>query len=251
MRYSISPSRLARYFYHDCERQLLASASGHLNGDQQEGMEEDTSLVVELLQDTGYEWEERVIERHLDHAQVHIAPGEGKLSERFFTQAEFLQLLPRLEDGDWVYQPTLKVGSDFHKRYGLDAELIHFPACRPDLLRYRDGKFEIVDVKASDALKASHRVQVAFYAMVLEDILPQGEAGVNSQDGYIWLYECDEPKVFELGPSLRVLRNFFSDRLQPILRQSYHAQDPLNGVSAAQEWLWPGPRTFDMCHHPP
>ena len=219
MQYSISPSRLARYFYHDCERQLLVGASGNQQKGEQTGMEEDTSLVVELLQDTGYDWEERVLEEHLKDHNVHIPPGEEKLSERFFTQNQFHQLLPQLQEGDWVYQPTLKVGPDFHRRYNLDSNLVRFPACRPDLLRYRNGKFEIIDVKASDALKASHRVQVAFYALVLEDVLPIDTAGLNTEAGYIWLYECPEPELFELGPSIRVLRDFLTNRLQNILSQ--------------------------------
>jgi DNA replication ATP-dependent helicase/nuclease Dna2 len=234
MRYYISPSKLARYFYHDCERQLLASASGDLPGIAPEGMEKDTSLVMELLQDSGYDWEERVLEHHLKEARVHIAPGDGRLSERFFSQLQFLEMLPNLKDGDWVYQPTLKVSLDFHERYGLDPELIHFPACRPDLLRFRNGKFEIVDVKASDALKASHRVQVAFYALVLEDILPNQQEGVNNEDGYIWLYECNEPESFELAPSLRVLKNFFSDKLQTVLQQPY--QKAFWHLSSRCEW---------------
>lgn len=176
--------------------------------------------VLELLQSGGYDWEQKVVEEHLC-GRVRIAPGDSPLTDRHFTTKAFLELLPSLKDGDWVYQPSLQPGKLVHERFQLNEELLEFPACRPDLLHYKDGHLTIVDVKASEALKASHRVQVAFYALILELILQQAQSEIRADrsQGGVWLYETDQPEFFSLGPSLTILERFLESELEPLLAQ--------------------------------
>ena len=219
-RFLVSPSKLARYFYHNCERQLqcaLASAEHRAQCGVSLPREEANS-IVELLQDAGYGWEERVVEAHLK-GPVRIAPGNGALSERAFSPNQTLDQLAQLRDGEWLYQGTLRPPLDFAQSYGLDPQQVAFSACRPDLLWVCDGRIRVVDVKASDALRASHRVQVALYVLLLEQTMRgvSSSLKVDRETAYVWLYETDEPKPFALGPTLSILEGFLRQDLARIL----------------------------------
>lgn len=210
----VSPSKLARFFYHDCERQLKAAlgAPEQLKAWGVSTSVTDTNPVTALLQDSGYNWEEQVVGQILA-GKARIAAGEGALSRRVFTAAQTLEQLASLAEGEWLYQPTLQPGPGFNLRYQLDPELVRFADCRPDLLRVREGKLQVIDVKASDALKASHRVQVAFYALLLEEALRGAGSPltIDREHGFIWLYNKAEPSPFPLAPSIAILEGFLRD----------------------------------------
>jgi hypothetical protein len=107
--FNVSPSKLARFFYHDCERQLKA-AVGSPEQREQWGMTTpvaEENSVVRLLQDSGYDWEEKVV-RELLGGQATIAPGEGPLSERVFPPAESLQKLAEMVEGEWSARPAAR-----------------------------------------------------------------------------------------------------------------------------------------------
>lgn len=216
----VSPSSLARYFYHNCERQLQCALASPTQRSAYalELEEEEVNPLVQLLQDAGYGWEEKVVGQSLDGV-VKIAPGEGALSERVFSAAETLFHLANLGEGDWLYQGTLRPPEDFAQRYGLDPTIVRFSACRPDLLWVKDGKIRVVDVKASETLRASHRVQVALYALLLEIALEglPTSLRVDRDQAYVWLYETGEPKAFDLRPTLSILEGFLRQDLGRIL----------------------------------
>jgi hypothetical protein len=93
----ISPSDVARYFFHDCERFLRfrtsskaeKAASGIPDHDF------DRSLLMRAILESGCRWEEEVVTRLLN-GNVHIAPGDGDLNLRRFTFDETIALLSQL-----------------------------------------------------------------------------------------------------------------------------------------------------------
>ena len=110
------------------------------------------------------------------------------------------------------------------QRYGLDPDLVEFADCFPDLLwaRPADGRAElvVVDAKASDMMKLSHRIQVALYTVLLEQFLI--DTGLDSRlqvagEGAVWLYRQPEPEPFPLNRIRPALEHFLRHELTPIL----------------------------------
>ena len=108
------------------------------------------------------------------------------------------------------------------KDLGVDTEKFAFPSCRPDLLFMAeiDGKptLQVIDVKASDALKQSHQIQIALYALILEAIAEKEHLPftVDLTRGFVWLYNTDAPEIFELSHSLSIVRGFRRFNLETI-----------------------------------
>jgi hypothetical protein len=179
--------------------------------------------VTEAILQGGFAWEEKVIANRLK-GRVKIADGSGPLHKRAHEIKESLSILKALKPNQAIYQPTLKVPETFGRRYGLDPRLCDFPACRPDLIHFTSDdagnpRLRIVDIKASAALKESHRVQAAIYVLMVQDILEaQGlNLPLDVEKAGIWLFEKGEPEWFDLGLSISIVERFFSQRLPEIL----------------------------------
>lgn len=227
-RFYVSPSRIARYWYHECDRYLRYATVPRRNR-ASEGVpdvEIDHQLVTRLLKQGGFAWEERVVRDHLA-GQVVVAPaaGDGPLHERVHGVEETLDAIAAAEETTAIYQTTLRPSASFYARYGLDPDLVGFTDCHPDLLLFEtagDGRLEVrvVDVKASAFTKLSHRIQVGLYTRILEDALADAglDARVTTGDqGGVWLYETDEPEWFDLVRILPPLETFLAHDLAPIL----------------------------------
>ena len=74
-----SPSAIARYFFHDCERFLrFLAASAELR--RKEGLPEvefDHSPLIRALLDSGYAWEETVLQQYAG-VDVLVGPVKGR-----------------------------------------------------------------------------------------------------------------------------------------------------------------------------
>lgn len=175
-RYSLSPSRIARYFYHECERYLRYHATPKALRTQAEvpKIPWNQSPVTEAILAGGFAWEEKVITEKLGK-RVKIAKGRGKLHERAHDSASSLDILQKMRPGQAVYQPTLQVPASFLETYNLSPDICEFPPCRPDLLQVdREAGQKVprvIDIKASSAHKASHRMQATLYALMLQEII--------------------------------------------------------------------------------
>jgi hypothetical protein len=220
----LGPARIARYFYHECERYLRYHATPRAVR-AAEGVPDPTdrpSPVTEAILADGYTWEERVVRDHLQ-SKAHVAPGAGALHERAHGVRETLARLATLRPGEYLYQPTLEAPEAFLARYGLDPARCRFPPCRPDLLHLiedeRGRRLQAIDVKASHALKTSHRIQVALYALLLRDVLAAAGSSlpVDLDAGGVWLYGQPAPEPVELGGAVRLLERFLRDDLPGIL----------------------------------
>src|SRR5438552_1248668 len=105
----ISPSRVARFYFHECERYLRYSSTPRADR-ATEGIAStpyDTSPVTHAILDGGYEWEEQVLGTYLT-GRVHIAPesepGQA-VRDRVATAEKSKELLSTLQPGQFVYQP--------------------------------------------------------------------------------------------------------------------------------------------------
>ncbi|MCM2466206.1 bifunctional RecB family nuclease/DEAD/DEAH box helicase [Methanoculleus oceani] len=220
-RFNLSPSLIGRFFYHDCERYLRYHATPEQEREKA-GIPAVTiarSPVTRALLEAGIRWEEEVVRTKLD-GRVRLPDGTGPLSGRSFSIEESFNLFPRLSPGEAIYQSTIPVSVHFLKSYGLDPEQHRFSPCRPDLVRLgEEGCLQIIDIKASEDLSVSHRIQATLYALILDhalDLLGL-DLGVDRNRAGIWLYGEDEPEPFDLHLNIRVIENFFRHRLPGIL----------------------------------
>lgn len=233
-RFAVSPSRIARYYFHECDRYLRYAAVPKRNRDA-EGVPPyrfDTNVVTRAILDGGYLWEEEVVRSHLDDVVIAAddngngSDGSVALHERTLGRDETLAALADAGPGRTIYQPTLTAPESLHREYGLDPDLVAFADCRPDLLVVTAGDtqgelvVEVVDVKASAAQKLSHRIQVGLYSLILTHVL--ADAGLDGAlrvggRGGVWLFEHDEPEWFGLTEILPPIETFLANELTPLL----------------------------------
>jgi DNA replication ATP-dependent helicase Dna2 len=160
--FNLSPSRIARFFYHECERYMRYHATPRKRW-KEDGIPStswDTSPVTAAILEGGFTWEREIIQKKLK-GRVRIARGDGPINERAFDIEQSLSILPGLKTGEAVYQPTFQAPDSFLERYKVPHDLCEFPPCRPDILQVHDNDgsacLRVIDVKASTSLKVSQR----------------------------------------------------------------------------------------------
>ncbi|HWG47169.1 MAG TPA: AAA domain-containing protein [Gemmataceae bacterium] len=223
--FRISPSTIARYFFHDCER-FLYYTSATPQERKRQGIPKpafDQSPLVESILASGYQWETEVVERLLK-GKVVVAGGPGELHTRRLPLAQTLRHLRREPAGRFLYQPTLAPPPDFYDTYGINPKQIVISDNHPDLIAVLPGEdggrlLRVVDLKRGEALKLTHRVQILFYALELQAILDaEGiDARVDLDHGAVWLGKQSEPEVFDLGDFRPHLERFLRHDLGRIL----------------------------------
>ena len=223
--FRISPSTIARYFFHDCERFLYYTSATPRERQRQDIPKPafDQSPLVESILASGYQWEREVVERLLK-GKVVVAPGPGELHTRRLPLAQTLRHLRREPAGRFLYQPTLAPPPDFYAAHGIDPAVIAISDNHPDLIAILPGEdggrlLRIVDLKRGEALKLTHRVQILFYALELQAMLDaEGiDARVDLEHGAVWLGKQPEPEIFALGDFRPHLERFLRHDLGRIL----------------------------------
>ena len=219
----LSPTLVARYFFFECPRYLRLEAVPL--GTRQVGRLPSgalrPSLAARFLTEEGERWETEVVTTMLPPDRVHMAgrgmPNPGKHRLR---PVQTQQLLATAAPGEYLFQATLVPPRDLLAPYGLGPGLCRFKECVPDLLAVGEGGVvRVVDVKASELLRGSHRVQVAFYALVLDRVLRDSGLPLHAdvEVGGVWLHGQERPEWFDLAPGMRVLRDFFAADLPAML----------------------------------
>jgi hypothetical protein len=224
-----SPSTIARYFFHDCERFLYYSAAG-AEQRKREGIPDPAlgrSPLVEAILESGFRWEEEVVQRLL-RGRVVVAPGAGALHTRRLSPAQTLRHLRREPAGRWLYQPTLSPPWQFYESHGIAPALVVIGDNHPDLVEILpDGDggrlLRVVDVKRGEMLKLTHRVQVLLYALELQALLDAAGitvARVDLDRGAVWLGNQPAPEVFDVSTFRPHLERFLRRDLGRILSRS-------------------------------
>ncbi|WP_067051216.1 bifunctional RecB family nuclease/DEAD/DEAH box helicase [Methanofollis ethanolicus] len=221
---NLSPSLIARYFFHDCPRFLRYSATppARRRADGVPDAVEDKSITSRILTTKGFAWEDEVVGRRIP-GKVLVAEGGAVIHERRFSADESKKILAAVRPGTGVYQSTLIVPKRFYARYGLDPAVCTFNECRPDLLWCVDGEdrplLRVIDLKATDRVKTSHRIQVALYSLILESVLAEHaiERAADGAAAGIWLQDADAPEMLDIGMDTDVLATFLARDLGPIL----------------------------------
>jgi hypothetical protein len=225
----VSPSTIARYYFHECER-FLRYVATPVGSRLAEGIPKapfDTSPVTRAILDGGYVWEEEVVGRHLgDSVEIAKADGVQPVRDRIHGVDASRRLISDLRPGRYVYQPTLQVPTSFYEHYGIDPNVVVFSDCRPDLITcFEDEnaprRLRVIDVKASPGLKLSHRIQATLYTIILEHAL--GNWGVTDRDvAYepgIWLAGAPNPETFDVRAMRPPLENFLRRDLQSLMEK--------------------------------
>jgi DNA replication ATP-dependent helicase Dna2 len=226
-RFNLSPSRLARFYFHECDRYLryAAATKEQRAVDGIPPIELDRNLVTKAVLESGYVWEREIVEVLLgDRAVIADAHRSVPLHRRRHSVEQTLEVLGCAPPGTAIYQPTLRAPDSFYETYDLDPELVRLVDCHPDLVMVdsTDAGIElrVVDAKASSEMKLAHRIQTALYTLLLRHAVEA--AGLDdalgiSRVGGVWLYGRAEPEWFELARIAPQLETFLTHELTPLL----------------------------------
>lgn len=222
----ISPSDVARYFFHNCERFLRYRASDKAEK-ASAGIPDhdfDRSPLMRAIMESGNRWEEEVVTRLLK-GRVHIASGDGELNQRRFKFDETVALLRTAKPGTFIYQATLRASPLFYQTHGLDPSLVSFSDNHPDLISVLEGAgrrlLRVIDVKRGTTLQVAYRVQILLYALELEAMLREAgitDACVDMERAGVWLGGHDQPEEFDLAAVRPHVEQFLRVDLDRILR---------------------------------
>ena len=203
--FGVSPSTLARYFFHDCDRFLrfCATRQPSRNGVPQRRYE--SGPVMAQVLDSGRTWEEQILTNHLA-GRALVAEGDGALADRVWSVEESIALLRRARHREFLYQLTLRAPASLYEALDIDPAQIEITDNRPDLVQVTaDGaggrRFRVIDVKRGSTVRLPYRIQVLFYAIELDHVLRAGgiDGRVDLETGAAWLGGAPEPESFDLG----------------------------------------------------
>ena len=207
--YRLTPSRLGHAFQHTCDRQLKLSlsADSDLIDPWLSLKKAPETRTQSAIFQAGYQWEEQVITLLQEQGMALSFPaGEGPLTNRKESFEESIKRLQLAEQGQYLYQLTLTPPKELYSDLGLNPEEVELRTNYPDLIyvdQDAEGNrcFKVIDIKRSKKLKISHRIQVCFYALELQALLPLYEikGSVDLFTGGVWLGETEEPTWFSLS----------------------------------------------------
>src|SRR5919106_2348186 len=226
-RFNLAPSRLARYYFFECDRFLRYDATPR-DRRGEEGIPRrdfDTSPVTQAILAGGQAWEEHVLTTMVPDA-ITGAPDAEAPADITGRTLDYVRTVAALRDvgaGTAIYQPTLRAPRSMYDAYGLDSELVTFSDSRPDLLMVVDGEhgpeIRVVDLKASDFMKLSHRIQVGIYTLLLRHVLRAEGIGhyQAARVGGVWLFQAEEPEWFPLSGIIPPIEAFLERELTDLL----------------------------------
>lgn len=229
----ISPSRVARFYFHECERYLRYSSTPSAER-AAEGIPStpfDTRPVTQAILESGYAWEEEVLATRLgDRAEVAPpAEPDQPFRDRVLSAEESREVLGDLTPGRFAYQPTLTTPPGFYEEYGIDPAIVSVTDSRPDLIEcYEDDegilRLRVIDVKASPGVKLSHRIQATMYTLLIDHVLQDWgfEDRHVSPEGGIWLANTDDFEKFDIRAMRPPLETFLHEELQQIMETPAH-----------------------------
>ena len=240
--FRISPSRIAQYFGMNCQRYLRfssASSQARILADHvpSPSAERDYSRAIF---ESGYAWEHEVLHELIAPENLHIAPGDKPLTDRYFSPAQTVDVLRSALPGSYIYEMTLVAPDSFYARHNMDTDLVMLSPCRPDLVEVLPAPegapysrvLRIIDMKRSHSIHASHYIQLAMYALLLEAVLEQegiDDTRVDRTYGAIWLGGHPTPTPCNLTGIYAHLDDFLRHDVHhifsaPLNRVTWHVQ---------------------------
>ncbi|PSO19516.1 hypothetical protein C7G42_14790 [Bradyrhizobium sp. MOS003] len=215
----LSGSTIKSWFQYRCERKT-----------RYETMDPAELAAVPVAKDNrenrwailGVDFEERVVQR-LSQEKVVLRPPKGdKEGLREGLAAEFLR---GRGNADYAAQLKLKprlrpawLGNNLELRRSF-ADLV----CRTTVRG--KANFRIIDVKATRSARAFHKMQVAFYALLLDAVINENAiVGEIDPEGEIWRIPDDgdaegdrwQVESFAIEPYKRLVREFCANTLSEI-----------------------------------
>ncbi len=240
--FRISPSRIAQYFGMNCQRYLRfssASSKARILADNvpEAAPARDYSRAIF---ESGYAWEREVLETLIPAERLHVAPGDKPLTDKYFSPEQTLDVLRAAQPGSYIYEMTLVAPEAFYTKRHIDTDLVMMSPCRPDLVEVIEAPqgsayrrmFRIIDMKRSHSVHASHYIQLAMYALLLEELLrAEGieDACVDLTHGAIWLGGHEQPTPCDLTGIYTHLEEFLREDAHHIFsipqnQVSWHVQ---------------------------
>ncbi|MGV3524209.1 MAG: hypothetical protein ACO1RX_08295 [Candidatus Sericytochromatia bacterium] len=216
----VTASVIKNWFQYRCERKFLYESLGNqpnINLPVEVQLKQDSPMMQ-----AGNEFEQCVLKDLMQSADaLVIVPIQGEDSLRENVTAEFLKTIEAEQSVLYAYQPVLVSTSKLRDALKLPSR-IEIGRSKPDLvqLTFEDiPVFRIIDIKASLKPTLFHRAQVAFYALVLENMLANnGIQARVADEGEIWFFteegQSDSYQVesFQLHPYKQVVLDFFHRR---------------------------------------
>ena len=211
-----SGSTVKSWFQYRCDRKTRYET---LTADERAAVP-----VLQVLQPSawaqfGVDFEKIVLKRLRSTGSSIYLPLSRQATHDELTTLPFLRSSRKEEYG---YQLRFATSPWLEKELGIEGSDIRIINGFPDLVRISldDGIpiFELTDVKATHVATPFHKVQVAFYALMLEGMLDQlGLPGRIDQTAYIWRLKDDDDGAsgeiqedpFALASYIELVKDFF------------------------------------------
>ena len=251
--YRLSPSTIAAYFKHRCDRQYrwdsVQQADRGRSGigwNVPQSPRFHSRPGIALLMSAGDDFEvERLEQLQRDYGpdQVYhmgFDDDNGRRTVRPLPLPDLAEVLRRPAPPRFAAQIFIDLeatpdhAAHFLRRFDLDPALVRVGTARPDLLEIIPTaggrrRLRVWDFKASQAARHEHFIQVAFYTFLLEEALH----AVGLDDAYTvdteWgvIYAREGPDEFQLPPYRLAIEDFLRFRatallLTPATEAHYH-----------------------------
>ncbi|KAF2073076.1 hypothetical protein CYY_005602 [Polysphondylium violaceum] len=218
----VRPSGVGRYFHFGCDRYLsfstrsVSSTSVPVN---------PMGSIQQALVDDGFRWEEKVLEEM--EARIAAEKSDIKIFKSTSPDSndipvnETLRILREEKGTFYIIQSTLDPPPTFKRNL---AKSIGFSMSKPDYLLITtdsNGKreIEILDAKSTNKITFSQKIQLAFYYLLLNDIIAYHQIpdiSVSYNAG-IYLKGNYKPEPFSLKDPVSILSTFlFGDRTSSV-----------------------------------
>ncbi|HOU41735.1 MAG TPA: AAA domain-containing protein, partial [Promineifilum sp.] len=241
-KYRLSPSTIAAYFKHRCDRQyrwesVLQSDRGRagIGWNVPRTPRFQSRPGITLLMAAGDEFEvSRLEELQQEHGPAAIAyagieSDNGRRTVMPMPMPELAAVLRRPSPPRFVAQILIDLeatpdhAARFLRRFDLDPARVRVGTARPDLLAIIPGDerrlLRVWDFKSSQAARHEHFIQVAFYTFLLEEALDayglSDAYAVDTSTGVIFARQG--PDSFELAPYRLAIEDFLRHRAMPML----------------------------------
>lgn len=185
----ISPTDISQFVrLEQCERYLRFRLAERAGQNFMKAYDVIPQRITPLLTLSGAKFEAEVeAEVDLKHRSVHYAKRTPEETERKVNNDEVLEEVAALKPGQIVvlFQPRINVPLHGFSVRG-DLDLVR-------LERNADGALHvmIVDMKSTTSVKVEHRLQVAFYQLMIEKLLKPVEPNLKIDTGILYRRPID------------------------------------------------------------